>query len=297
MPLSILELGKQFRPATSNVYPPFKNGRYLEEYVYDVLMSNKNNISTSLVYIPIYWTNLQTHPGFQKMRNDYNYLLQAAIKAYPSDTPSDVTYFTIVQHDDGPQLSLPANTIIFGACTGTIPIPLLYEDTTNRLSRTEQFNKRDLLASFVGTYSTHPIRRDMKLVLEDKGDVVLGGRNIWSSKVNSNDADNFVELTIRSKFCLAPRGYGRSSFRFFEAILLDSIPVYIWDDIEWLPYKDVIDYSKISVSIQKNDIASLYEKLCGITDEEYSCMKDALCMAKSYFTLEYLVEYIIKCIK
>ena len=31
----MLELGKQFRPSTSIVYPPFKKGRYMEEYFYE----------------------------------------------------------------------------------------------------------------------------------------------------------------------------------------------------------------------------------------------------------------------
>ena len=41
MPLQILELGKQFRPATSQIYPPFKNGRYMEEYFYDYVITHK----------------------------------------------------------------------------------------------------------------------------------------------------------------------------------------------------------------------------------------------------------------
>jgi hypothetical protein len=63
------------------------------------------------------------------MKSKYQILLSHAFKSFPATT----RYMTIVQHDDGPQLQLPSNTIIFGACTGTIPLPLIYEDTTNRL--------------------------------------------------------------------------------------------------------------------------------------------------------------------
>ena len=41
MPLRFVEIGKQFRPATSHVYPPFKKGRYLEEFCYEKLYSKK----------------------------------------------------------------------------------------------------------------------------------------------------------------------------------------------------------------------------------------------------------------
>jgi hypothetical protein len=40
----------------------------------------------------------------------------------------------------------------------------------------------------------------------------------------------------RSLFNLAPRGFGRASFRLTELIQMGLIPVYLWDDVEWLPY-------------------------------------------------------------
>ena len=74
MALQILELGKQFRPSTSVLYPPFKNGRYMEEYFYDYIMANKNNINSDRVYIPVFWTNIQIHPNFQSMKDNFNIL-------------------------------------------------------------------------------------------------------------------------------------------------------------------------------------------------------------------------------
>jgi hypothetical protein len=92
---------------------------------------------------------------------------------------------------------------------------------------------------------------------------------------------------------LAPRGYGRSSFRFFEAMLLNVIPVYFWDDIEWLPYKDILDYSTFSVSIHEKDIPRTYEILTSISNEKYANMIEELNKVRQYFTLEYMAEYIV----
>jgi hypothetical protein len=39
-----------------------------------------------------------------------------------------------------------------------------------------------------------------------------------------------------SKFNLCPRGYGRSSFRYAESIQIGRIPVFLWDDVPWIPY-------------------------------------------------------------
>lgn len=294
MPLRILELGKQFRPGTSLVYPPFKNGRYMEEYFYEYAMSHKDEIETDLVYIPIFWTNLQNHPAFLKQKHNYEILLSRAFLQFPHDTK----YFVVVQHDDGPQLRLPKETLIFGACTGTIPLPLIYEDITNQLLFKPRSEKKNLFASFVGTL-THKVRERMVDTVEGNENIKLVTKphSDWTSSVSSSAADLFVDLTLNSKFCLAPRGYGRSSFRFFEAMQLDCIPVYFWDDIEWLPYKDVIDYSKFSVSIQESKINKTLDILKSISDEKYLNMVEELKKVRSFFTLNCMAEYIFNKIK
>jgi len=213
-------------------------------------------------------------------------LLQRAIQSEPPGT-----YFTVVQHDDGPQLDLPHGTIVFGACTGTVPLPLIYEDTRNTLLHAPR-QPKDLLASFVGSM-THPVREAMCAALVAHDDVYLQGKKEWSHQVAPSAADHFLTMTLRSKFCLAPRGYGRSSFRFFEAILLDTIPVYMWDDVCWLPYQDQLDYATFSVCISSKDIPRLHEILTSISEERYEEMRKALHAVKSRFTLEAMCEWII----
>jgi hypothetical protein len=78
---------------------------------------------------------------------------------------------------------------------------------------------------------------------------------------------------------------------------LDTIPVYVWDDIEWLPYKEILDYSTFAVSIQKKDIKNLYDILQSISDEKYRSMVENLKQVKHYFTLEGMTEYIIQRIR
>ena len=291
MPLNMVEVGKQFRPKTSQVYPPFKHGRYLEEYVYDYFMEHGNHMETAYVYIPVFWTNLQNHPGFSARKDSYQLLLDTVLKPYPPNT----VFFTVVQHDDGPQLSLPKGCIVFGACTGTIPLPLIYEDVTSRLQKEACFStvKRDLLASFIGTSSTSPVRQEMIKYMSNYGDIVCGGKNTWSHQVAEDDAERFIRLTLRSRFCLAPRGYGRSSFRFFEAMLLGAIPVYIWDDIEWLPYKDVLDYSTFAVSIQRKDLSRLESILRSFSEEKGRSMIEMGQKVSHYFTLEGMCQYMV----
>lgn len=291
MPLRILDLPAPFRPGTSITYPPFKKGRYMEEYFYDYVMKHCDTIESDRVYVPIFWTNLQNHPGFAKQKQNYETLLLMYMKKMPLNTK----YFTVVQHDDGPQLKMMGDVLIFGACSGDIPLPLLYEDTNQTLMTRQKecsSDSKTYLASFVGTL-THPIRREMKDRMEDKKDVCMGVQGMWTSNVPMNLSELFVEKTLDSKFCLAPRGYGRSSFRFFEAIQLQTIPVYLWDDKEWLPYQDILDYSTFSISIPKKDIPFLYDILGSISNETYENMRNELKKIQKYMTLDFMCEYIV----
>jgi hypothetical protein len=292
MPLQILDLPKQFRPKTSITYPPFKYGRYMEEFFYDYIFENRDKIESDYVYIPIFWTNLQNHPGFKSQKRNYELILQSILKRYPLHTK----FFTVVQHDDGSQLILPPeiNMLVFGACTGDIPLPLIYEDINNTLLSTSKSSEQSrYLASFVGS-NTNSVRKTMCDVLSfHSSEIYLSVNEHWAPTVTKSAAEMFIDKTLSSKFCLAPRGYGRSSFRFFEAMLLDRVPVYIWDDKEWLPYREHLDYTKFAVSIHISEIGQMYEILKNISYETYLNMLTELRRVRHWFTLEGMSEYII----
>ena len=135
--------------------------------------------------------------------------------------------------------------------------------------------------------------------VENKANVLLETKPHaqWTNQVSKTAADMFVEATLQSKFCLAPRGYGRGSFRFYEAMLLDTIPVYFWDDQEWLPYKDIIDYTTFTVSIQEKDIEKTYNILESISKETYESMMEHMKRYRNMFTLGGMCEYILLRIK
>ncbi len=294
----IVPLPDLFRPATSVRYPPFVCGRYLEEYVYDALsaiaVSGASDGAVSgegdWFYIPVFWTNLQNHPGWLAGRGRYQILLDRCLAPFVSRG----RFFTVVQHDDGVGLRLPKGTVVFGCCTGDRPLPLVYEDTTNRLLREARlgWGEKTWLASFVGTVGTHPVRGEMVRRLEGRSDIWLSNRGVWSSVVPSSDAERFVDVTRRSRFCLCPRGYGRASFRFFEAMLLDVVPVYIWDDVEWLPYRDRLDYGAFSVSCHVSELGGLVERLAAIGEGEYAAMVEEIRRVRTWFTLEGCVEWL-----
>ena len=54
-------------------------------------------------------------------------------------------------------------------------------------------------------------------------------------KFTHYEGKQWRDIVKSTRFNLAPRGYGRSSFRQGELIQMGVVPVYIWDDFEWLP--------------------------------------------------------------
>jgi hypothetical protein len=272
-------------------YPPFKNGYYMEEYFLKYMIDNKLKYDkNNRLYIPCLWTNFQIESWFDNKKDE----MQNILDNYISNNNCENGYFTIIQYDDGPKLKLPNNTLIYGACNGNIKLPLIYEDIQNKLENIPkiQFKQKNILCSFIGT-NTHNVRSILYNKFINNKYFNINIKNNWSSIVNDNDQSNFILTTINSKFALAPRGYGRSSFRFFEIFKLGTIPIYVWDDIEWLPYMDIIDYSKICISININNIDQLENILLGIDENKYNEIINNYNNMKYIFGLEFMSKYIV----
>ena len=47
----------------------------------------------------------------------------------------------------------------------------------------------------------------------------------------------WLEHMVDSKFTMYPRGCGRSAFGLYETIQMGFLPIYVYDDYEWLPYR------------------------------------------------------------
>jgi len=277
-----------------DTYPPFKSGLYLEEYFLRKINTEKPDLKRK--YIPALWTNFQIEGWFESRKSE----MQRALNNWIQENPSGNGYFTIVQYDDGPKLNIPSNTIVYGACDGNIPIPLIYEDDKNTLENIpkKQFNEKTILCSFVGNITSNNVipnvRQEMFNILGNNHNFILINSGGWAPEVNINLQNIFIKTTINSKFALAPRGYGRSSFRFFECFQLGTIPIYIWNDINWLPFQDKIDYNKLCIVIHVSKIHELYSIISCINEEQYNNMFQYYQEIKHLFTLDGMSNQIIE---
>jgi hypothetical protein len=276
-----------FNIANKDTYPPFKNGLYLEEYF--IKKYNEENPQLKRTYIPCKWTNFQIHPDF--IQNKLN--MQRDLNEFIKLNQNSNGYFTLVQYDDGPLLTLPENTIIYGACSGNISIPLIYQDINNTLESIQKssFKEKNILCSFVGCL-THGVRNIIMDKFINNTNFYLINAGGWNPNVDQNKQNNFITTTINSKFALAPRGYGKGSFRLFEIFQLGTIPIYVWDDLCFLPYTEFLDYNKFSIILNIKNINNLEEILLNINEDQYNIMLEEYQKVKYWFTLDGMCKYI-----
>lgn len=261
-------------------YPPYHKGHYLEEYFFNKYIEEKHKFdATGRTLIPIYWTSC--------------YMQGIDVQPYIDALPKDKKYFTVSQHDDAIKEQLPEDTISFcaGGNNGGIPIPLICSPLQYPPVEID-LDKKDILCSFVGSM-THPVRQKMYETLKDRAGYEFVTKD-WSINVNDKFLDTFIDITKRSKYTLCPRGYGAQSFRFYEAIQLGSVPVYIYDT-PWLPFENEISYGLFSIVLHEKNLHMLPGILRHIPEDVYiKMLQKGREVYTNYFTMSTTYQQIYK---
>jgi len=156
----------------------------------------------------------------------------------------DVMYVTLVQHDAGtPDVGsfkncLPfRNVLVLSAGGwGSAPVPLLKgriapAAPSARYPHVEDWLRRPRrhVLSFIGRTATSLTRKEMV------GSLHASTLPPEFVHIGENWAD-WTAPAADTVFALAPRGFGRTSFRLVELIQLGVLPFYVYDDRPWLPY-------------------------------------------------------------
>lgn len=253
-------------------YPSHHTGPNIEQAFTDYATEHAEEIDTHWIYLPIHWQTLYFINERASKTRDYFHDPEAQELVNRLD-PQE-TYFTVSQADEGTYEKLPKNIIVFNAGgTGHYPIPLL----TSPLTRTEC--KRDILASFLGSMnaggpidwplgraehsSWNPdgrgatVRRKMFKVLSGRPRCVLKDQQYATAH---RYVEDYAAILCRSIFALAPRGYGKTSFRMYEAMALGAIPVYIYDE-PWIPFTEMLDWTEFSILCHVSKLETLEKRL------------------------------------
>jgi len=122
--------------------------------------------------------------------------------------------------------------------------------------------RRDYLYSFLGKGNTHPIRQTILGLTHDR-QYLLDTSPFWpygelSDEEQKELQNRYRDVSLRSKFILAPRGLGTSSIRLFESLRMGRPPVIIAD--EWVPPEGP-RWSNFSIRIPESEANRIPEIL------------------------------------
>ena len=156
----------------------------------------------------------------------------------------DVLYVAVTQHDHGePGLNLTcatyANVLLLSAGGwGNVALPLIKGQVPHKstLPGGKIEDPRSAFFTFVGS---EWMGRDAALNLFRTSAHLPLGERFFSSLYTPQ----WREAASRTVFALAPRGYGRTSFRLYETLQYGTVPVFLYEEDggqghPWAPYQD-----------------------------------------------------------
>lgn len=236
---AIQRVPAEFQPKQRAPYPP-DNSHEFERWFKDNTTAQEL-AGKPRTYLPILWTGYWCNNGYG-LKGKHKMMLQRFVDSLPRSK----AFFSICQYDDGPLVDFKDLDIkIFGMSGGRIdyPIPLLCQPHKYEFPGI----KKDIFCSFVGG-DTHPIRRELVKEFEGRPDCYV--------TMKKHSLEDYCKILARSVFALAPRGYGRSSFRIAESLHYDASPIYISNDFV-LPYgrNDLVCINPVSDSLSGLDDA------------------------------------------
>ena len=147
---------------------------------------------------------------------------------------------------------IPNVLVLSAGGYGHVPVPLLKQ--FEPLVGAKSMPTRSLLVSYVGSLGNAPtdLRRRMNAtVASHAANLEFGYEAAHGLSSNWANWPTFVQVAAArllgktdwrcvmadTRVSLCPRGYGRSSYHLAETVQMGRIPLYLFSDVAWVPYK------------------------------------------------------------
>eukprot|EP00667_Euglena_gracilis_P017364 EG_transcript_18288 len=163
----------------------------------------------------------------------------AFLAALRSVLRRDVPYVTVSQNDEGItgkcelRMTEYPNILVFSSGGyGHIPIPLFMRDQPLRNSK--PMEDRRYLVSYVGGLDHAPdnLRVQMKDIVESISTELNFSATVYKGP-------DWLKIMGDSCTSLVPRGWGRTAYHLAEVVQMGLIPIYIYSDVPWIPYRQL----------------------------------------------------------
>jgi hypothetical protein len=246
MKMYILPVDKSLQPNSATFRYPAHNKDYgIEQDFLSYLLKHKELIvdipeESDWHYLPVFWTRWHV---------DHNYAKEGLPELQDEVNKcilNDKKTFTICQYADGPLVNIGKTTVFLASRNSNlgIDIPLLSSPHKKPFFKP----KKKYIASFVGRFSTHPIRLEIANLFQNRQDIFIFD--------GDEGTKFFVKKILESYISLCPRGYSGDSFRFYESMQLGVVPFLI-GDIDTRPFKKHINWD--GISLYSKSVKKLYQ--------------------------------------
>jgi hypothetical protein len=273
-------------PVSEWLHPPSHHyqgysGPWIEDYFFEYCLRERP--ATELIYLPIFWTDFFLHAQVHKYTPRQFEKIQSLIRrVLDEELDEGKRYFTLLEYDHPiwDWHLFPRNVLVFSAGGGgDIPVPLL------KGSPPLESREKNILLSFVGRLDGASNQGEVRSRMHE----ALKGAALFTS------GPGWRDLMARSVFSLCPRGLGRASFRLYEALSVGSIPVYIWDDVEWLPYRDELPWDEFCISVRVDEVESIAERVAAWDKDKVTRAQTLIGQYyEDYFTLKGVCKQIVR---
>jgi hypothetical protein len=184
-----------------------------------------------------------------------------------------------------------------------------YNDTSSKYENcriinynTSEKTDNDIVVPCWALGNIDPIEEEKNIYCSFAGNMTHNVRRILASKIiQYNDPkiqlltnlpyEEYRKKLSQTMFSLCPRGEGLSSYRLFECIHANTIPVLIADD-SVLPYEEDLCYSDFLIRYKEKDVTDINFLLETLHNVDYNKMLQELKKVRYKFTLAGVQNYI-----
>jgi len=202
----------------------------------------------------------------------------------------DVPYITVSQNDEGLvskryfQMSEFQNLLVLSAGGyGHVPVPL-YKQLGNIDAGKIPMKNRKYIASYMGSpwNAPHKLRQRMCDFMD---------QDEQKDRLYHGQSSNWRDIMRNSKVQLVPRGFGRTAYHLVEVLQTGLVPVHVYSDIPWMPYKHLAQ--NISFVTHIDDFPEFLKNLENMDDAQLDQMEtEVVRLRNSHFTREGVMQQI-----
>ena len=112
--------------------------------------------------------------------------------------------------------------------------------------------------------------------------------------VTEGSTGDYEKSLTECAFGFAGRGHGRTSFRLVELLQSHTVPLYVYDDVPWLPYSPTLNWSTFALVYSMKQLPAMGMRLKALQDNPRALgkMQDTLQRYRdSHFTYKGLMRH------